>query len=430
MSKNDVAWQVLFEEHDILSSIAATGVHRITASAINRQREARLMTKFDHRANLPTIFADNNLAILPDSRSSYVIGRFECYADVAVDHSENPIDKVFPDGIESLSPDNLYSESSALLCAYHAGLLTDVIGEELAFTVFGRMSTGVFDFSIQATSERGDIRHDLTVDRAQSEIDGGFEGTESFVILEVKNQEVTDFHIRQLYFPYRIWKSKLDKRIVPVFMTYSNEVFTFNTYDFEEPENYNSLRLVQRKRYQIVPNDIDIADIRQLLAQTRVQPEPHDVPFPQADSLERVIDLLTQLYQAGGSLTREEVTTNYAFDKRQTQYYSNAARYLGLLDRVQNVERGIFYVLTDLGTKTMMQAPRARNKVLVRLILQHGVFRDAVEYYLANAAPPSKDEVVNMMERTQLSITGTTPGRRASSVRGWVRWMIQLTAES
>ena len=36
------------------------------------------MTKFDHKANLPKLFKDNRLTILPITRE-YIIGRFENY---------------------------------------------------------------------------------------------------------------------------------------------------------------------------------------------------------------------------------------------------------------------------------------------------------------------------------------------------------------
>ncbi len=428
-SKNDIAWEALFAERDIVRDVDANGLHRITAGDINTKREARLMTKFDHLVNLPQIFAQHALAILPDTRSSYVIGRFDCYAKIEAAQNEVIIQKNLPNWIQSLSTENLYSESTALLCAQHAGLFEDVLEEEVTFTVFGRMSTGEFDFSILATKSGGTVKQALHIDRAQCEIDGGFEGAETFALVEVKNQEVEDFHIRQLYYPYRLWTSKLSKRIVPVFLTYSNEVFTFSVYEFAQMDEYNSIQLVKRKRYQIVPTEIEIADIRHTLTSTQIQPEPQDVPFPQADRFERVIDLLTRLRAAGGTLTQDDITTNYAFDIRQTQYYTNAGRYLGLIDRVQD-QTGVSYTLTSLGTQLMRKAPRARNLELVKLILKQSVFRTAVEFYLDNARAPSRDEIVDFMRQARLPCNETTKERRAQSVIGWIRWLIGLTAEA
>lgn len=428
-TKNDNAWESLFEEHNILQNIEKDGSYRISAASINKKREARLMTKFDHVVNLPQLFASNNLTILPDSRSSYVIGKFECYAQIKPETESSIIERPFPDFIQSLSPNDLYSESSALLCAYHAGLITEVLEEEMVFTVFGRMSTGKFDFSIRTERSNGLLRHPVTVDRAQCEIDGGFEGEESFAILEVKNEEVEDFHIRQLYFPYRLWRNKIKKRIVPVFLTYSNEIFTFSVYEFEKPEEYNSLKLVKKQRYQIVPTEIEIGNIRHILSKPKIKLEPASVPFPQADRFERIIDMLVQLYVAGGNISQEDITTRYSFDLRQTQYYTNGGRYLGLIDRIEERGVGISYMLTESGIRLMHKAPRARNLALIELILQHQVFRDAIEYYLSNSCCPPRAKISVMMQKAGLSINETTSERRAQSVIGWIKWIMRLTTE-
>lgn len=427
-SKNDAAWEALFTEHNILNDINMNGIHRITATTINKKREARLMTKFDHAINLPHIFAENNLAILPDSRSSYVIGRFECYAKVSQVSDDTIIERAFPDSIQSLPSTDLYSEATALLCAQHAGLIADVLGEEALFTVFGRMSSGTFDFSILASNGGKLIKQPISVDRAQCEIDGGFENPAVFAILEVKNEEVKDFHIRQLYYPYRLWSNKLlHKPVIPIFLTYSNEIFTFSIYEFEQLNDYNSLHLVKRKRYQIVPTDIEIADIRRILAQTKLQLEPLSVPFPQADRFERVIDLLTRLHATGGTLTQEEITTTYSFDTRQTQYYTNAGRYLGLIERTEEEERGVLYNLSPLGMKLMKKAPKMRNLALIELILSHSVFRSVLESYFTKSSPPSRNEVLSIIRNAGLSINDTTGNRRAQSVLEWVKWIIKLT---
>ena len=389
------------------------------------------MTKLDHRIMRPQIFKDNGLSILPDSRGSYVIGRFDCYASIPQHPSDEIIGWSFPEWMQSLLPSNLYSESAALLCAQHAGLVADVLEEDVALTVNGRMSTGDFEFLISKRSSATGphVEWPLSVRRAQCEIDGGFEGPESFAIIEVKNQEIDDFHIRQLYYPYRLWASKLNKPVVPIFLTYSNEVFSFYVYNFVDPNNYNSLELVRQKRYQIVPTEIEISDIRRLLVQTQVAVEPEGIPFPQADEFERVIDFLTRLAAVNGTLSQDEVTTNYAFDLRQTQYYTNAGKYLGLVERLQDSERGVYYSLTDAGTQLMNKAPRARNLALVAAILSRRVFRGAVEYYLENSRQPPTDVVVNLIRDARLRIGGTTPGRRAQTVRSWVRWIMNLTAE-
>ena len=123
-SKNEAAWKRLFEKHEILEKIKKYGVFEISSSEINRLREARLMTKFDHRKNLPKIFKKNYLSILLVTGGSYLISQFKAYKDF--EEKETEITKVpFPSHIESIDYENITSESAALNCAYVSGILAD-----------------------------------------------------------------------------------------------------------------------------------------------------------------------------------------------------------------------------------------------------------------------------------------------------------------
>ena len=80
-SKNDIAWEKLFEKHCILNRLANNERVSISSAEINAFREARLMTKFDHRSQLPELCAKHRLSILPTSRGTYEIGAFETFCD-------------------------------------------------------------------------------------------------------------------------------------------------------------------------------------------------------------------------------------------------------------------------------------------------------------------------------------------------------------
>ena len=60
-SKNDAAWEKLFEKHRILDQLENSDYFLISSNDINEFREARLMTKFDHRSQTPKIFKENKL---------------------------------------------------------------------------------------------------------------------------------------------------------------------------------------------------------------------------------------------------------------------------------------------------------------------------------------------------------------------------------
>ena len=114
MSLIETKWEQIFVKHDILNSVKKDGFFNITATEINKFREARLMTKFDHKVNLPKIFKDNNLSILPLTRGSYMLGNFDTYQPITYNTNIQNIGFSLPGHIDSIDSSNLYSESSAL----------------------------------------------------------------------------------------------------------------------------------------------------------------------------------------------------------------------------------------------------------------------------------------------------------------------------
>lgn len=427
VTKNDRAWESLFASHDILAAVESAGFYRISATTINQEREARLMTKFDQEVNLPQIFKDSQLSILPDSRGSYLIGRFQTYQAIEDDETIEVADMAFPTDIESIDPTNLYSEAAALLCAYNSQIIDDLAGEEVRFTVGGRMSTGRFEYDIKLGGSLNGSQH-IVVNNAQAEIDGGFENASNLVLVEAKNYSAPDFLIRQLYYPYRLWRGKTRKQVIPIFMSFSNDVFSFYIYRFADDAVYNSIELVTQKKYRIAPINIQSGDIVALLTEVERQPaipEPTTVPFPQADSFVRVFDLLGLLY-ANERLSKEQITTNYAFDARQTDYYTNAAIYLGLVQKHRERESGTEYSLTHEGKHIYSMPARARRLALARSILRHRVFARALRLYLAKSARPSVQSIVEIISDERIQITSTTMPRRAQTVLSWIDWILKL----
>jgi hypothetical protein len=397
-------------------------VFEITSSQINKFREARLMTKFDHRKNLLEIFSKYNLSILPVTRGRYLISQFEAYKDF--EEKKTEIIKVpFPTYIESIDYENITSESVALNSAYVSGILSTFIeDEEILPTVSGRMSSDAFDFLIK-THSGTDVR--INVNNSQVEIDGGFEGLETLSLIEAKNSLSDDFLIRQLYYPYRLWSKKISKRLKTIFMTYSNGIFTFYEYDFQNPEMYNSLTLIKQKKYSIEETEISLENILEVLKTTRIVNEP-EIPFPQADSFKRIVNLCEILNEA--ELSKDEITANYDFDPRQTNYYTDAGRYLGLIEKCRE-DGQIIFLLTDEGRRLFRLKYIPRQLKLVELILSHKVFNESFKLFIKQGYLPSKCEIVEIMKRSNLYNVRSedTFYRRASSIAGWINWILELT---
>jgi hypothetical protein len=422
-TKNDLAWDKLFDKYDILTEIDKKGFFEISSAQINEFREARLATKFDHKINLPKLFKDNHLSILPITRGSYIISSFEAYKEF--DEINAEITKViFPRNIESIDYENITSEAMAINCAYVSGILCDFLEEKcLLPTVSGRMSSEEFSFYINNSNIKGNV--EVMVSNSQIEIDGGYEGVDSLALIEAKNSISDDFLVRQLYYPFRLWDNKITKPIRPIFMVYSNGIFTLYEYNFEQPNNYNSLVLVKQKSYTLEQDTISLDDIKSILKNVQVIEEPR-IQFPQADNMKRLINLCELLYN--NEMTREEITTTYDFDPRQTNYYVDAGRYLGIIDK-RKEDGEIIYYLTDEGEKIFKMNLKSRQLKFVETILKHNVFNKTLKEYFKIAEMPSNEKIVEIMKASNLYRikSESTFSRRAQTVSSWIKWILQLT---
>ncbi|MBN2734873.1 MAG: hypothetical protein JXQ82_08480 [Methanomicrobiaceae archaeon] len=422
-TKNDGAWECLFEKYSILKKIEQDGGYSITADQIRDFREPRLMAKFDHRINLPEIFSKNNLSILPITRGKYFISHINTYHTF-----ENPEKEIihidFPSHIQSISPQNIPSEAIALNCAFITGIMEDFLEDsDLCPTVNGRM--GADSFSFEISSAIGSKRTLIQVNNSQIEIDAAYEGVNYLSLIEAKCDISDDFLVRQIYYPYRVWKDRVSKRIKLVYLVYSNSIFSLYEYCFDDPNYYNSLRLNKQKHYSIENTDIEINDIMQVSSAVSFVDDPFAVPFPQANNFKRIINLCELLQKS--DLTREDVTSEYAFDIRQTNYYTDAGRYLGLIKK-DSVNSKITYSLTDYGRQILKMQYKQRQLEYVRCILSHRIFHEVLRAYFETGEMPNKDSIVEIMKLYKpLNIKSEdTYRRRSSTIKGWINWIIGL----
>jgi hypothetical protein len=422
LTKTDKAWEILFDRHKIIQEVQKNGFFEIKAKEIKEVREPRLMAKFDHYSHLPKIFKDNGFSILPISRSSYIIGEFDVYEKVNYNRNIKPNRVDFPEFITTIDPTNLYSESAALHCAHITGMINKVMGEDAIQTISGRMSSKEFDFSIKT---RKGMDRSINIKNSQIEIDGGYESQNQFMIVEAKNERVDDFLVRQLYYPYRLWKEKTYKEVRPVFFTYSNDIFSFFIYEFTDPNRYNSLKLIEQKDFIIAHEDIELDDILEIFKTVQILPEPK-VPFPQADSFTRVVDLLGLLVENDKS--KEDITRNYDFDVRQTGYYTSAGIYLDLIEKYTDENKRVMFRLTKLGRKIMQLRTKEKFLELTKRILAHEPFRKVFHEYLINDTLPDKNKIVEIMKDCDLYKVNSesTYFRRASTITGWINWILEL----
>ena len=153
-SKIDEVWEKLFDEYKILEKIEKHDFFSISAKEIKAKRvEPRIMTKFDSKDVLPKIFKKNHLTILPNSRGSYLIGKFDAYKDLEYKEIK-PAIVHFPTWIKTFPSFQVSSEAVALNVAQMTGMIDLVLNSDgleegrAVSTITGRLGSGKFQYRI------------------------------------------------------------------------------------------------------------------------------------------------------------------------------------------------------------------------------------------------------------------------------------------
>ena len=418
------AWVELIKKYDIENIVKRKGYFQINSKQIKEYKEPRLMAKWDSSDCLPKVLQDKHLNILPESRSSYVMGDFLLYQEIPElkEHVSKMAHVDLPE-YESIDIHHVHSEANAIHVMTLTGILDDFLQVERNVATFsGRMGTGNFDFYVD-TFYGG--KQNIHVSKAQCEIDGGFENDDSVVIIEAKNVVHRDFHIRQLYYPYRLWKEKVKKPIRLVFSVYSNMIYRLFEYRFDEIEDYSSISLVKSKNYSLQDTTITQEDLLNVRRDTEItendDKDKRKVSFPQANVMEKVISLMENLYH--NPMTKQQIAELMNFDERQSDYYYNAGCYLELFQKAENNDRE----LTRLGERVFKMNYKERQLHIVSLILKHKIFADFFDSIINTGSLPNKKEIEERMIALNICNNCDTLSRRANSVLGWLKWIFNLT---
>lgn len=418
------SWQVLFARHRIPEHVAQHGLFRIHADAINTVREARLMAKFDERQQLPEIFREHHLAILPINRGEYVIGTFETFQSLSYQRIEHPPRPLQVPQLDSLAVDTIHSEPQVLSILYNAGVWHDISGQaDIYPTISGRRASGAFSFAIKSTGHHADFSIDVA--NAQIEMDATYETRDAIYVCEAKNRHVSELNIRQLYYPYRFWQQHTHKPVIPISIIYSNATFYVSQYQFQQVEHFNSLALVQHYVYTLDHRKITYATIHTLLNDVAQQLVPvPDVPFPQADNFALICRIIERLKQS--DMTTAEVTAFTGYVARQSDYFTNAGRFLGFIEKIKTTD-DVRYTLTAAGRQLLAQPPYRQRIMLIQAIIQHEPFTTLVSDMVQRNAVPDHDRICMVLYQHHAygkrAIAGSTIGRRAQTVAAWLQWI-------
>lgn len=427
-NKTNKAWNGILAAHpEIMETIADGGVYELPASEIKKFREPRLMTKHDTSEGVPQPLKARGINVLPISRRSYVLGDFILHHGFEQVSDTKPVLCSLPD-FETLQADNITSEANAINALLAAGILDEFLNtddnDNTVETFNGRMGTGDFDFKVTCTNNNK-VR--IAVRGAQLEIDGGFENKDSVIIMEAKNILNDDFHVRQLYYPYRKYQALVKKPIRLVFSQYTNMTYYLYEYRFADLEDYNSLELVQSGVYTFENQRITTSDLEDVRKKVRIltsdDKNTTKIPFIQADKFDRIVSLMENMAGVeGNSMTTDEITQFMGTVQRQASYYPAAGEYLGLFDRSTKGRT----TLSARAKKVMKLGKRDRQLAFAEYMFEHEIFNKLFQQTYRTGQIPDSNTVISLMRELNVCDADSTVNRRARTVISWLRWLLSI----
>ena len=420
LTSNDEAWGKLFSDTGILSGIEADGVAYINAKTMKKYREPRLMAKIDTIEMLPQIFLENNLSILPVKNGEYAVFQdphHQSFFKFPSDIDSIPISYHKPAtsiaNFDSFQTLNSLNEAQALDTALISSIIRDFTDEkEIWLTIRGRQFTQDFQVFVPR------LEKSIDVSKVQIEIDAGYETENAIYLFEAKIGKRENFNIRQLLYPYLEWKNRTAKPIIPIFFYFTNGFYYL--FEFALGNSLEPKGIIKQAGYTL--SEIEEFNLERIFREgTPNNSLTIGIPFPQADDLNKVIDTVSLIRQ--GFTNKQELADVLEFDERQGDYYANAARYLGFLDR-DNVN----FSVTESGKQLLsLPSPSKRAEYVTKQLANRPVFYTVFHELLKNNLNiESLDSIdIPLIIENQTDLSGSTPERRASTVRQWVKWIYE-----
>jgi len=400
-SRKSEKWSKIIQEANLDLNVS---INVITAKQIKdiSGEEPRLMAKMDSLNDVPTIFKNYNIIILPVSRREYVLVKGKCFHILEEDqrsplihYSEIPINN------------SKKNESYYLDYAFSCGMMSKLSNfklDQLYLTNRGRRTTR-FNFILN--------EKEIKVDRAQIEVDGQYENRKEILIFEAKLRKINSFNIRQLYYPFRDISSKKKIRIFFFNVDIDKNIFNFWEYKFDPPNNFDSIKLVNFQCYKLKIKKNNNKAIS-------VAPKPEKINIPQADSIEKIFLLLEKVSQ--GYDNSNKISNVLNFVKRQSSYYRHAGELLGIIKIQENK-----YEVTRLGEEYLKLNKTERKNFIFRLILEFPIINEIFNSVISNQVKEfKKEDIINLINKKS-DLHGSTITRRTRTILSWFIWIEKNT---
>lgn len=255
---NDKSWEKIFFDYQIDKHNFNESPFEISAEMIKKacqnfkktgEKEVRILCKQDTREHRPKIFKEKGLFLLPIKNGEYLIIKGEGYVDIPdIQKTEIIYSSKLDFQLDTINVGD--SEMQHLDFAYASSLIRTFMDDKsLVLTIRGRKYTPKFSLRVGKST--------LNVESVQTEVDAGYEGKDKIVLIEAKNNNSTNTIIRQLYYPFRQWKSYTKKNVFTLFFQKQGEFYYIWQFGFEDENDYNSIKLIKSGKYKIIAGKTD-----------------------------------------------------------------------------------------------------------------------------------------------------------------------------
>ena len=399
MSLNNEGWEEIFAELRVVERVDAKGYFDITADQIKKisKREPRLMAKIDFREHIPPAMRKQDMAILAIANGTYRIGRFDPFIEIEPVSIVTPSSFAFPGNIITLNPQKMAHESAALDAALVSGILHEVFGEDVALTIRGRSRSPDFVFPLNGI--------DFPISGVQIEVDGGYEGATTINLVEAKVGPRDNLSVRQLIYPQLAWEQIIGKRkAVKTFICFYQEpILRFIPVTYVN----GACKADHSNELSFILEPVAKLNLSAIKANAGAPFPVLGVPFPQAYSFDTVLAMFSIIVNEE-EISKESLLLDFDLTPRQINYYSDAIRWMGLVDIKNAVVK-----LNQEGRAIAALSHAEKMKRLAEIIFCEPIFNHVLR-------KPDHEVPTRLFERW--NIGGTTPDRRLKTVHAWVNY--------
>lgn len=379
------------------------------------------MAKIDHSKDLPSIFKELNLGILPISIDSYAVGFFNTFFPVGDLQTGRKKLSIGSSNFQTLDSKDFSSESSMLNMVQAAGIIERISSTPAHQTISGRRRTPNFEFGIEMMNRSVT----LSVKGAQIEVDAGFESDTEVLLIEAKNKEIVDFNVRQLYYPFRTIAPKVTKRLRNFVVSRNGRNLIFREYEFSRLHSFSSIKEIDSLEVEIDAEPVPSRGTELVMIAKKSIDNPHIAlaTFPQANSISKVFETVKILVDSPRSIS--ELAYTFKFDPRQAKYYLDAAVYLGLVIKPHEKGTTVSWRPSALAIKIFSDESLNRNSELLKLVLTCTPFAIAFKASLDVGVVPNSEAIAYLIkdEPEFDELSWTTTLRRSSTIRAWLEWV-------